>query len=259
MPDAFRGPLLKLQRANHHFIELERTEREFFENNPVDIVIEDEPKSGSKFVKIRLDTPAPEIIHILVGEIIYHLRSTLDQIAVAFARMSVAKPNPKNVYFPTGDCLWAFAHACNANLSDFDQDLRDQIISTEAYDGANDTLRAVFRMGNIDKHMELIPAGASGQLTGLSNFILANSRTGLTLGGPLRSLKDGIVICDLGPNGIFIPRNPEAEIHVTGRVTLGEASIYEGNPLIPFLRSLIDKTVEVSARLREHCVRTGRI
>ena len=258
MPYDFRGPLLKLDRANHHFVDLEGSEREFFQKNAVSIVIEDKPKGDGKFVKIRLDPPPPEIMHVIAGEIIYHLRSTLDQIAVAFARLSLAKPNSSKVHFPTGENLPDFEGHCKIYLAGFDQDLADQIIGTKAYDGGCDTLRAVFRMANIDKHFELIPAGASGRLMGLEGFTIANAKTGLIIGGAIQSLKDGIVISDLGPRGIFMPNKPKAQIHVAGCVTLGEAAIYNGKPLIPFLRSMIDKTTQVCASLREHCIKTGR-
>ena len=98
MSHPLSGPRTKLDRANHHLFELERAERDFFNANPVRFGIELDPKTGHKLAKFFLDAPLPDIFHILAGEAIYQMRSSLDQIAVALARMSADKP--ENRTFP---------------------------------------------------------------------------------------------------------------------------------------------------------------
>ena len=137
MSDPLLGPRIKLERANHHLIELERTEREFFEQNPCRIVFDTKTQPGHKLAKLVLDARPPVIMHVLAGELIYQLRSALDQAAVAFARLSRKSINVKKVQFPTGDSWRDFRTNCGAFdrhgnrvgfLRNFDGDLRKAIL-----------------------------------------------------------------------------------------------------------------------------------
>lgn len=251
------GPQIKIKRAHQHLQNLQKFEKIFFDQSSPVIDIRYDDKVNRKLVKIRLEAAVPEIIHVISGELIYQLRSALDQLAVAFARMSVLKPNATNIYFPTGDNIRAFNASILKNLVDVDFDLVEKIRQTCAYDGGDEILRAVFRMANIDKHIEMIPAATSGQLSVLSHFTISGAHTGLIIGVP-GSLYDGVVISELMPDGIFMPNNPDAKIHVDGQFMLGKASIYEGKPLISFLNDMTIKTSEVFDEFFLYCQKTSR-
>lgn len=251
-----QGPKLKIERAHTHLVNLERTEREFFNNESPAIIFEDDIQAGYKLAKIKLDAPIPEDICVLAGELIYQLRSSLDQIAVAFARMSTGKTSPKSVYFPTGDCSKGFEAACAINLAGFDEDLADQIIRTKAYDGGDNILRAIFRLGNIDKHFDLIPIGTSGSIKGISSYNFIGCS--VFIDGRPQSLKEGILLARVRANGSIAPNHPNAQIRVTGRVALGKASIYEGKILIPFFSQLVHKATAVYNNFVLHCQHQDR-
>ena len=266
MPDPLLGPRIKLQRAQHHLVELERTERQFFEANPCRIVFDTESQPGHKLAKIVLDARPPEIMHVIAGELIYQLRSALDQTAVAFARLSSGPTKPKQVHYPTGESWRDFKAKCCGvdksgklvgHLRHFDGDLRKAIMRTRPYNGGNETLRAVFRMANIDKHMELIAIGASGGIRGMKDFNISGAHIGLLI-GPDGNLNEGVVFSDLLPEGTITPKNAQAQIHVAGQVTLGDVSPYTREPLVPFLRSMVEEVGRVHARLEALLVETGR-
>jgi len=257
MVDPFKGPRLKLARAYDHLVDLERTERQFFEQNPTRIDFDLSSEPGHKLARIILDAAPPEIMHVIAGELIYQLRSSLDQLAVAMARMSIAKPNPKKVKYPCGDRLSDFKAKCKRDLAGFDRDFVKEIIRTRPYDGANDTLRAVFRMANIDKHMELIAMGTTGGFAGLADFKISGAFAAFRLDGP-GDLQRGVVFSDLFPEGTIEPTHPEAKINFTAEITVGDVGVYEGKGLIPFLRSMLEETRRVYERFEALCVATGR-
>jgi hypothetical protein len=253
----FIGPKLKIERAYAHLVDLERSEREFFEHNQPSLVVERDLDSGDKLAKVKLNAPTPEIIHVIAGELIYQLRSSLDQIAVACARLSSGRTRDRDVYFPCGDSISTFEDSCTRYLAGFDVDLANQIRHTKAYDGGNDNLRAVFRMGNIDKHLNLVPTAAYGNINGISNFTVREAKIGFIISGP-NSLYDGLVISNLGTNGTITPNNPNAHIAVSGYIVLGNVSIYNGNPIIPFLAKLCDATRDVYENIVNHCQTSNR-
>ena len=253
------GPRLKLERASHHLSQIAHLEQHFFTSNSPRLVFDTESKPGHKLVKIVLEAKPPELVHVLTGELIYQLRSTLDQIAVEFARLSKGPTRPKDVYFPTGDSFKGFVSSCKSynskkkrltgNLRHFDADLRKAILKTRPYSGGNETLRAVFQMANIDKHMELIAIGAAGGLAAMSDFNIVGGYTGLMLTGP-GDLSRGVVISDLKPHGSITPKHANAQIQFSGKITLGDNVPYAHQPLVQFLNSMLQETKRVYASLR---------
>jgi hypothetical protein len=267
MNEPLMGPRIKLERANHHLIELETAEREFFDANPCRIIFDTDTKPGHKLAKIVMEARPPEIMHVLAGEIIYQLRSALDQTAVAFARLSKGPTKPKKVYFPTGQNFSEFRSACVSitriqkfcaktgapytesgkpvgKLLHLDGDFRKAILRTKPYDGGNEVLRAVFIMANIDKHMELIAIATSGEMTGVSDFSFLGCNE-LIVGGP-DNLNNGVLFCDLKPDGSIAPNNSNAKIHTSGQITLGDIGpTLSGKPLVPLIRSMVEEVGRV--------------
>jgi hypothetical protein len=252
MTEVLQGPRLKLQRARQLLVSLRKAEQAYFKDSPCRIVYDDVSKPGHKLAKVKLDAPPPEIIHVYSGEIIYHLRSALDQTAVAFARLSGGKARPKEVYYPTGNSFKSFVNNCKSvapkkpgqpiklmgNLRYFSPRLRRAILQTRPYDGANDSLRAVFRMANIDKHMELIAVSASGQLNGMINYTIRDANIGIIM-GESGNLNEGVIFSDLTPNGAIEPKSKDARLTARGEIVLGNVGIDSGKPLVTLLSTMI--------------------
>jgi hypothetical protein len=256
----FYGPDLKIKRADQLLIQLRQIEAAFFQENRPELIVEADPQTGNKLAKVVLKAEATEETYYLVGEIIYHLRSSLDQIAVALARVSVSKPNVRKIYFPSGDNIKGLVASRKANTKGIDTDLVKLMLRLKPYDGkrGNEALRSIFRLANIDKHLEIIPAANSGQIQGISNFIIQNANTGLLIGGGLISLYEGITISDLGQNGTIRPRNTNAQIQVSGQITFGNVSIYEGVPIVGKLHELVSLMQGILQMFTTYCGDTNR-
>ena len=255
----FDGPSLKVKRANALLENLYAVEQSFWLRCTPELNVDVDSETGNKIAVVRIREKPPELIHVLAAEIIYHLRSTLDQIAVALARMSKTVPNVKKIYFPTGDSLKGFLASSEKNTAGIDSDLVELIIGEKPYDGGNDDLRSIFYLANIDKHLELIPAAHRGRVSGLSHFTFKNAITGIIIDDRLCPLDEGIVISELGPHGTITPNSSNAQIQVSGDITFGNVSTFEGEPIFQKLYVLIDLVARLLQRFVKYCRNTGRI
>ena len=249
MDDLLPGPRLKIARAKALLSALQQIESQFFNDARCSIIYDTETTPGHKLAKVKLDTPTPEMMHVLAGEIIYHLRSSLDQTAVAFARKSSGPTRPNHIYYPTGENFKSFVNNCKGfdrkrnkftgNLRYFDRDLRRAILRTRPYDGGNEPLRAVFRMANIDKHMELIAVAVRGGINSMSYFTTQGAFVGHMINGP-GDLREGVVFSDLMPTGTITPNHPDARITVRGKISVGGDGPYAGSELLPLLAAMVE-------------------
>lgn len=252
MVNLIRGPELKLRRANDHLSLIKKEESNHIRS--LNFIIEYDTKyvPNHKLVKVVSDSPVPDIIHVIVGEFIYQLRSSLDQIAVACARKSgVEGKDIRKISYPSGEDWEKFKSVCNGNnfgdITRLDSILRDEIIKSAPYGGGNEDLYSVFAIANIDKHLKLIDMASAGNVVGISKFNIKGGYTGLIIGDP-ENLSKGLTISDLLPDGEFIAKSADAKIEVASRICLGGDTIYEGRPLIEFLNKMMAEVARVYDR-----------
>lgn len=270
----FFGPRIKLERAREQIIQLGVLEREFFDSNAPTMDTETEPGTGNKLVFIRLRADVPPLVHVLTGEVVYHLRSALDQVAVALARMSTGNPDLAKIAFPSGKHISAFNEEISKKLKGVDEDFIELIRQLAPHGNETDNKIAcreqipytgnidfyhVFPMANHDNHREIIPASAHGALQILSNFHFVNSIGGITIDGTLRSLEQGILLTTLAPNGAFEPRNPQAKLRISGKLLLGNVGTLSGKPLVHSLATMHNATERALRHIEGACIEMGRI
>ncbi len=254
------GPFLKIQRAKQHLAYLADIERQFFQSAQSKLIEKVDPATGNREVRVILDAEVPEEIHILCGEVIYQIRSALDQLAVSLARLSNGPVKLKDIYFPTGNSDLDFQRQLNEKTKGIDPDLVLQITLAKPFDGGNDVLRSVFPLANVDKHLELIPTHAGGFIDGMSHFELSDFvGTGITIDGKLQSLYDGVLITTLSPTGHFKPRNAQARLQINGQITFGDISPVQFEPVVQCLAKRIDAVEKVVRDIDGYCQETNRI
>jgi hypothetical protein len=90
-------PYLKTSRAKEHLETLRQELRVFYESKPYEFVGEDDVKNQRYRIKPDIK-PTPDKIPLIVGDIFYNLRSSLDQLVWYLAKLTV--PYPEKTAFP---------------------------------------------------------------------------------------------------------------------------------------------------------------
>jgi hypothetical protein len=281
MDDPFFGPAIKIQRANRLLGELITREATFWDGCKPFIDTDPDPETGRRFARVRVRESPPEMIHVLAAEVIYHLRSTLDQIAVRLAIMSnVSKRNLSKVYFPCGKGPREFVFDARGEsrprherrmveqpwvkrkkgkIERLEPDLIKLILRQKAYPGGDDDVHSIFPLANIDKHVELIPAASNGHLRFMSNIKIENPISSLIVSGGMYNLNEGIPIVELGPHGTITRNNADTEIELAGQISFGNTSVHNGMPIALVLSRLVRRVSDLLQTVTDHCIRTGRM
>lgn len=77
---SLENPALKVIRAKEHIDTLDAELRMFYSSKPFAVVMEEDPQSKRKAIRVRI-TPPPLRLGIIAGEAVAALRSALDQLA----------------------------------------------------------------------------------------------------------------------------------------------------------------------------------
>ncbi|NEJ73768.1 hypothetical protein GR197_25045 [Rhizobium phaseoli] len=111
--------------------------------------------AGDRFIRLRL-FDVDDIIHVIIGEAAYQLRSALDVAAVALARYNGAA-SVNHVYFPFARTQHEFlAKGTQGKMVGLAQPVQDAIASFAPYRGGNELLYGLNDLCNTDKHNNLL-------------------------------------------------------------------------------------------------------
>src|SRR3569832_1822508 len=105
--DRLRGPKLRMNRANQHLSDIHSNLDEILESDLSAFIEEPHPVGRHKIIKLRVRRTLPDEVPILVGDAVSCLRSTLDQLAVALAKLNGATA-VNDVLFPIAGNLEEF-------------------------------------------------------------------------------------------------------------------------------------------------------
>lgn len=109
-PVALDDCLAKLERAKENIANLDREVKVFFDNNPHIIREQEDVQTGQKFPNVLVPKP-PLRFSVLAGEIIHHLRSSLDYLVWRLAIANGECPTTRNEFpifkeVPTDETRW---------------------------------------------------------------------------------------------------------------------------------------------------------
>lgn len=99
MADPLESAWLKLDRANHHANLLKDSIKRWTEDRPYEVTLDKEGDTGEQVCHIHIERHPPLEWSILIGEIIYGLRSALDHAVYALSIPESGEP-PKGTEFP---------------------------------------------------------------------------------------------------------------------------------------------------------------
>lgn len=226
----------RINRANENIVNLQREIMVFKEIRPYRIIRENDPspcKLAFRFVDIR---PVPPRFSVLAGEIVHHLRSSLDMLLY---QLMLVAPLDRRVDPETARRPRPQFPILVTRTKDYESELQGQIgrVSDSAAalirgmqpcepgnGGATDFLAMLHELDIIDKHRLLTALGV-----GLAPF-----------GDPIHSMKDGAYFAMTFD--IPVPPEVNMEPNIAFEIAINEPRVFSGKPLIPTLSEVSDFT-----------------
>jgi hypothetical protein len=151
----------KLDRANEHIEQLDRKVEAFLDEAPDRKLIYKDPKEAEAFQGFQSKRIVPPCLSIVVGEVLYQLRSALDHIICALIRKEGA--SDERGQFP----IWSSRPSTQKELARYEgqikgitrQEIRTAIQLRQPYnrtDPVTDPLAVLALLSNRDKHRSLL-------------------------------------------------------------------------------------------------------
>lgn len=155
MSDLFAGSFAKVKRTEAQINDFGVAVRAFFDGSPYERFSEVNPDAFEEVWKFRLTSVIPLDIAVRAGEVLFNLRSALDQVACALAIKHSGLS--KDTYFPFGKTLDIFERELPAKTKKLPPDAIDLIRTLQPYKGGNDLLWSLHDLNRQDKHVSLVP------------------------------------------------------------------------------------------------------
>jgi hypothetical protein len=228
----FKGPKLKIERANKHIHDLGLLLDTFLKTNFYRIGIEKDPESGSNNLIFETTIPIPPEVALIIGDAVHNLRSALDLLACEIITRAGATPS-KWTRFPfSNNRKELISTLKSGKIKIAGSWIIDLIINEiKPYKGGNEPLYALHNLDIMDKHKLLIPIAAITRLLGVNteddrgnrfhgmNFVIRQ-------GGKINAISGGtnFKITNYG--------QPSFDIF------FDKGQIFEGKPVFPTLHQL---------------------
>jgi hypothetical protein len=255
-PD-FTGVWTKVERAKHHFRDLQARYERFFEAKPYRAVRDDEPHTGDLVWRVEVSEQPPLFWSAIAGDCVHNIRSSLDLLVCEMVR---AEGNPVGEQngFPIFKSANAFKSGHAAKVNGAPKAAVDLIKKAKPYQGENNPFWRLHQLDIADKHKLLVPVGMAHKGT-INRYTMADvleAYPGVTT-FKLHELPTAESMAFLAPKLTFpledgaeiyrIPArlriDPVAQMHMNPKfgfeVAFGEVEVVEGEPVIPTLDQLI--------------------
>jgi hypothetical protein len=258
-PD-FTGVWMKVERAKHHFRDLQALYERFQEDNRYEAIPYDEPDTGDLVYKAKIPNQPPLWWSTITGDCVHNLRSSLDLLVCEMVRAE-DEPVTTGTKFPMFRSEAAYTNAFEpgppGEIKGVRQAAVDLIKEAEPYKGADNPFWPLHKLDIEDKHKLLVPIGmAHHRITttfvldvALDEFFAANPGTteatmehvvtppaGITMLQHRFPLEDGAEIYRVPAN---LRNNPRAQMHMYPELTIeiafGEVEVVKGKPFTPTL------------------------
>lgn len=248
----------KIRRAEESIHDLEQEITAFFQGDPPPYkIVKQHQNNGLEYAFLALGEPeAPLRFAVLAGEIVHHLRSSLDHLVYALVIQNGGTPS-KNSQFPICATAKKFEDACNSGLiTGISQSAKQLIMAVQPYTSStpDDTVLHVVNEYDIfDKHRLLVVVttvvklGDTIRIGVDAQAAAAPDRQGKTptivgLGDPApRKLsKDGVVVFTIRlaePAPEFV-----ADADIVPQIAFEKCGRVEFAPVVQTLRGLLAGT-----------------
>lgn len=238
---------LKIKRAKDHAAELQRQMRSFLDTNPYKVGYKHDPKSRKLIYYVTSAAPIPDCLPLIAGDVIQNLMSALDHLAyqIVCRDTNDNPPNPNWIYFPIADDVQKYEAKKGGKIQGASVDSFAAIDTLKPYKGGNDSLWALYRLNNIEKHRLLLTVGSQAAGINLGQLIAGSLST--TFPAEAVAAFESMNIF-LNPADKGFPLQPGFELYIGGadenpnpkqqfrfNVAVNEPGIAEGKPLLDLI------------------------
>jgi hypothetical protein len=162
MSKLFPGAVAKIKRAETQIEDFNLKITRFFEASPYERFSEVNAQKTEEVWKHRLTANIPDEFPVLAGEILFNLRSALDQMACALAVLHSG--TSEKTYFPFARDANEFEKELREKTKKLSPDAVSMIRAVKPYRGGNDLLWSLHDLNRRDKHIAILPVAVCGAL-----------------------------------------------------------------------------------------------
>lgn len=230
----FRGPKLKIERAERHIRDLQAAIDAFLARDPYPHVVEDDAERGVRWVKMEVRELVPAELGLIAGDAIHNLRSALDIMLCDIAAMH--GDASRSIRFPfrqDADELETLTDKMVKRLPIEIIALISKLKLYKAENGGNKLLRALHDLDIIDKHKLIVTTAA---FRGVMHSHPDETAT-ITSYGAL--VGDGVVM------QFALANVADEQPQITTAITFGDGQPFQGEPIVPTLRQLANLVSEI--------------
>jgi hypothetical protein len=246
---------VKVERAKKHIHDLTLAVRAFLDTSPYEVGTRTDPQVPDSLtyyvVSIR---ETPHTISAVIGEILFNLRSALDNLAyqLAIVNGTTDEPTLRATYFPISEDAAKYKTDSPRKVKGMSQAAIQAIDTCRPYKGGNDALWRLHILNNIDKHRVLVTVGISLHAISANTIFprgvihLFPSASGIQ---SRHSAPDKLLLFPENPkllskgDILFIdPSGAKTDQRVAFRfdIAFNEPGIVDGEPLLPTLLQLVE-------------------
>jgi hypothetical protein len=167
MPHPLDDPKAKLDRAYEHGQALHDEAVRFLAQKPYRVIREIDPNDGSHVFRLKVDTPAPARLSVLVGDVAHNLRSGLDHLTWQLSLITTATPYDRTefpIYINPGPGNGCFDPDGFQKIRDVPSEAQKIIESIQPYHRAvpkDSELWILHQINRTDKHRILLATAAN--------------------------------------------------------------------------------------------------
>jgi hypothetical protein len=150
--------VLKVERAGKHVLDLETEYASFLSLKPYSFAIETDPNSGARIYRLTRVEDIPLEFSLLIGDAVHNLRSCLDHVAYALAKVSGKAFNERQIKFPLADSKAKFEEQLMEAANWMRRDALASLEALQSYcGGMREDFWRLNELSNRDKHRFLLP------------------------------------------------------------------------------------------------------
>jgi hypothetical protein len=244
----FYGPLLKIERADHHIGQLESIFRSFIRDNMSRL----RPQRNNRALKRARPRTFPKHTPTVLGDAVHNLHAALDHAyhIVCEANGCVFSEWRR---FPFGKCRQSLEGSIKGHkqkgLAPSDKVIAAILDEIQPYSGGKLGLYGLHDLDITDKHLVLIPTAATMTINQLDILDSAGAKTGYSFEGFTLRVDEpekGGEFTDLGAGGAILKGDPKDAV----KIVFQRGQPYEGDSILDTMRCLRNATLAAIEILR---------